>query len=131
MTAPDKQTIVLKLSEPNVTLYSLLGHSGLGYFYIMPKEAANTASTTRRTRRMGERAVLPDEVQRHELNFKRNPNFKRAALKDNEPYIEEIYEPIITDNSQVAGADAHRRASTRPTSRRTRCFSSRQTRRTC
>ena len=36
-----------------------------------------------------------------QLRFKRNPNFKRAALKDNEPYIDEIYDPVITDNSQV------------------------------
>ena len=35
------------------------------------------------------------------LKFKRNPGFKRAALKDNEPYIDEIEMPVIPDTAQV------------------------------
>src|SRR5215213_9283308 len=101
ITAPDKQTIVLKLSEPNVTLYSLLGHSGLGYFYIMPKEAADPSKYDPKNTAMATGPFYLQKFSDTELNFKRNPGFKRAALKDNEPYIDEIYDPVITDNSQV------------------------------
>jgi ABC-type transport system substrate-binding protein len=101
VTAPDKQTIVLKLSEPNVTLFTLLGHSGLGYFYIMPKEAANTATYDPRNQGLASGPFYLTSFNDTQLNFKRNPGFKRQALKDGEPYLDEIYEPIIPDNSQV------------------------------
>jgi len=101
ITAPDKQTIVMKLSEPNVTLYTLLGHSGLGYLYIMPKEAADTAKYDPKNTAIASGPYYLAQFNDTQLNFKRNTGFKRAALKDNEPYIDEIYDPVITDNSQV------------------------------
>ena len=42
ITAPDKQTIVIKLGRAQRhAVLTLLAHSGLGYLYIMPKEAAD------------------------------------------------------------------------------------------
>jgi ABC-type transport system substrate-binding protein len=82
-------------------LYSLLAHSGLGYFYIMPKEAADTSKYDPKNTAMATGPFYLTKFSDTELNYKRNPGFKRQALKDNEPYIDEIYEPIITDNSQV------------------------------
>jgi ABC-type transport system substrate-binding protein len=101
VTAPDKQTIVMKLAEPNVTLFTLLGHSGLGYLYIMPKEAGDTAVYDVKNTGLASGPYYVTSFKDTELRFKRNPNFKRQALKDNEPYIDEIYDPIIPDNAQV------------------------------
>lgn len=101
VTAPDKQTIVLKLAEPNVTLFTLLGHAGLGYFYIVPKEAADQTKYDPRNTGVASGPYYVTQFDETQLRFKRNPNFKRAALKDNEPYIEEIYEPTIPDISQL------------------------------
>jgi ABC-type transport system substrate-binding protein len=44
-----------------------------------------------------------------EYRWKKNPNFKRPALTNGEPFIDEIYEPVITEPATgtaqfVAGA---------------------------
>ena len=101
ITAPDKQTIVLKLSEPNAGIYTLLAQAGLGYLYIMPKETADISKYDPKKMAAATGPYYLTELDDTKLRFKRNPNFKRVALKDNEPYIDEIFEPIIPDASQV------------------------------
>jgi ABC-type transport system substrate-binding protein len=101
ITAPDKQTIVLKMSEPNAGIFTLLAQAGLGYLYILPKEAADQSKYDPRTMAMATGPYYLTEVDDTKLRFMRNPNFKRAALKNNEPYIDEIFEPIIPNSSQV------------------------------
>jgi ABC-type transport system substrate-binding protein len=101
ITAPDKQTLVLKLAEPNAGIYTLLAQSGLGYFYIMPKETADLSKYDPKKTAAATGPYYLTALDDTQMRFKRNPNFKRAALKDNEPYIDEIFSPIITDNSQV------------------------------
>ena len=67
----------------------------------MPKEAADVSKYDPKNTAMATGPFYLQKFSDTELNFKRNPGFKRAALKDNEPYIDEIYDPVITDNSQV------------------------------
>jgi ABC-type transport system substrate-binding protein len=101
ITAPDKQTLVLKLSEPNAGIFTLLAQSGLGYLYIMPKEAEDLNKYDPKKAAAATGPFYLTELDDTKIRMKRNPNFKRVSLKDNEPYIDEIFEPIIPDNSQV------------------------------
>ena len=95
LTAPDKQTIVIKLAEPNVTIFTLLGHTGLGSFWVVPKEAGDTSKMDLARDSIGSGPYYMTVGNETELRFKRNPNFKRASLKDGEPYIDEIFEPVM------------------------------------
>jgi ABC-type transport system substrate-binding protein len=101
ITTPNKQTVVLKLSEPNAGIFTLLAQAGLGYLYIMPKETADPAKYDPKTMAAGTGPFYLTRLDDTQLRFKRNPNFKRVAIKDNAPFIDEIFEPIIPDNSQV------------------------------
>jgi ABC-type transport system substrate-binding protein len=95
VTAPDKNTVQIRMAEPNATIFTLLGHSGLGSFWIVPKEAAQIDIGNNP---IGTGPYYVSEL-RPELRivYKKNPNFKRASLKDNQPYIEEVQTPIILE----------------------------------
>jgi peptide/nickel transport system substrate-binding protein len=102
VTATDKSTVVIKLNEPNSTLYTLLGLAGLGTFWIIPKEAADEARLNVKTQPLGSGPYYLTESNEVNIRFKKNPNFKRASLKNNEPYIEEIYTPVIVDPATLS-----------------------------
>ena len=97
MTAPDKQTLVFKLANPNATILPSLGSDVLGTLYIFPKEAQDPNQMDIPRKAIGTGPYYLTEGSDTIYAWKRNPNFKRAALKDNEPYIDEIREPVITD----------------------------------
>jgi peptide/nickel transport system substrate-binding protein len=102
VTATDKSTVVIKLNEPNSTLYTLLGLAGLGTFWIIPKEAADEARLNVKTQPLGSGPYYLTESNEVNIRFKKNPNFKRSSLKNNEPYIEEIYTPVIVDPATLS-----------------------------
>jgi len=98
ITAPDKRTVVIKLAEPNVTLFSLLGSDVLGSMYIMPKESGSMYDPARVSIGSGPYYLVDNTEVKY--SWKRNPNFKRSRLKNGEPFIDEIQEPVILDQAQ-------------------------------
>ncbi len=103
MTAPDKNTVVIKLAEPNATIFTLLGHNGLGSLFILPKEAADTNQLDVKGTLLGSGPYQATEANTSvNFQFKKNPNFKRSSLKHGEPYIEEIHTPVIPDPATLS-----------------------------
>ncbi|HLF77629.1 MAG TPA: ABC transporter substrate-binding protein [Dehalococcoidia bacterium] len=98
VTAPDKNTVVVKLKEPDVTVMQGLATDRIGTMYILPKEAGDKFDPDRDAYGSGPFYILPDKSE-ISYRWKRNPNFKRSKLKDNEPYLDEIYEPVIPDTA--------------------------------
>lgn len=93
--ASDSRTVVIKLAEPNVTIFSLLAHEGLGSFWIVPKEA-DTMDIGNNPAGTG--PYYPTElVPESRIVYTKNPHFKRSRLKNNEPYIETVETPIILE----------------------------------
>jgi peptide/nickel transport system substrate-binding protein len=112
VTALDKQTVQLKLAEPNATIFTLLGLAGLGGFWIVPKEAASFDVANKP---LGSGPYMITDLQPElRVVYKKNPNFKRSTLKNNEPYIEEIQTPMIleaaTRSAQFRAGNIHQTA---------------------
>jgi ABC-type transport system substrate-binding protein len=101
MEAPDARTVVVHMAEPNATLYSLLGTEVLGSMYILAKEGADPAvlDIARKPIGTGPYYLVEDSEVRYA--WAKNPNFRRTKLKDGEPYIDRIEEPVIPE--QAAG----------------------------
>jgi ABC-type transport system substrate-binding protein len=97
MTAPDKQTVVIKLAKPNALIFAALGTDVLGTMYIIPKEAADANVLDPARTAIGTGPYYLTEFTDASYRWKKNPNFKRAKLKDGEPYIDEIWEPVLPD----------------------------------
>jgi len=96
----DKQTVQIKLKEPNATIFTLLGLSGLGGFWIVPKESADTRALDIGNKPIGTGPYYVTELlPEARVVYKKNPNFKRSTLKNNEPYIEEIQTPMVLEAS--------------------------------
>jgi ABC-type transport system substrate-binding protein len=98
VTALDKQTLQLKLAEPNATIYTLLGLAGLGSLWIVPKESADAKVLDVGNKPLGTGPYYVTELlPESRVVYKRNPNFKRSTLKNGEPYIDEIQTPMILE----------------------------------
>jgi ABC-type transport system substrate-binding protein len=102
MAATDARTVTIKMAEPNAMIYSLLGHNGLGSLWIIPKDAEDEARLDIARNPRGSGPYYLTESSEVNMRFLKNPNFKRASLKNNEPYIEEIFEPVITDTATIS-----------------------------
>jgi ABC-type transport system substrate-binding protein len=102
ITAPDKRTVVIKLKEPDATIFQLLSTDRLGTLYIIPKEGADVSKFDIDRVAIGSGPFYMTEASEINYRWKRNPNFKRAKLKDNEPYLDEVYEPVIPDISAAS-----------------------------
>jgi ABC-type transport system substrate-binding protein len=89
---------VIKLKEPDATVMQQLATDRIGTMYILPKEAGDKFDPDRDAFGPGPFYILPDKSE-ISYRWKKNPNFKRAKLKDNEPYLDEIYEPVIPDTA--------------------------------
>ncbi len=98
VTAPDKTTVVIKVKEPDATVMQLLSTDRIGTMYIMPKEAGDKFDPDRDAYGSGPFYILPDKSE-ISYRWQKNPNFKRAKLKDSEPYLDQIYEPVIPDTA--------------------------------
>jgi ABC-type transport system substrate-binding protein len=98
VTALDKSTVQFKLAEPNATIYTLLGLAGLGSLWIVPKESADAKALDVANKPLGTGPYYVSELlPESRVIYKKNPNFKRTTLKNNEPYIEEIRTPMILE----------------------------------
>jgi ABC-type transport system substrate-binding protein len=107
ITAPDKSTVVIKLAAPDATALPLLASDRLGTMFIMPKEAADQSKFDVRNTAIGSGPFYVTEASEVSYRWKRNPNFKRVSLKNNEPFVDEVHEPVIPE---VATATAQLRA---------------------
>jgi ABC-type transport system substrate-binding protein len=99
MEAPDRQTVVINMAEPNATIFSLLGTDVLGSMYIIPREGGAGGFEIARTA-IGSGPYYMTESSEVSTRWRKNPNFRRASLRNNEPFIEEIHEPVIPDQAQ-------------------------------
>jgi ABC-type transport system substrate-binding protein len=95
MEAPDKQTIVIKMAKPDVTIFPALGSDVLGSLYIIPKEGDGGFEIPRTAIGSGPFYMTGNSEVMY--SWKKNPNFKRAKLTNGEPFIDEIEEPVVTD----------------------------------
>ena len=107
--APDSTTIVMKMVRPDVTVFPNLATEVLGGLYILAKEAADESVIDVQREAIGTGPYYMTENSEVEYRWKKNPHFKRPALSNGEPFIDEIYEPVITDSAAgtaqfVAGA---------------------------
>jgi ABC-type transport system substrate-binding protein len=107
--ALDRRTVQIKLAEPNATIYTLLGLAGLGGFWIVPKEAEGFDLGNNP---VGSGPYMVSELAPElRIVYRKNPNFKRSTLRNNEPYIEEVQTPIIleaaTRSAQFRAGNLH------------------------
>ncbi|HEX5140853.1 MAG TPA: ABC transporter substrate-binding protein [Dehalococcoidia bacterium] len=100
VTAADPKTVVIKMSEPNATIFSLLGTEVLGSMYILAKEAADPSKIDVKLKPIGTGPYYLTEDSEVKYSWKKNPNFKRAKLTNGEPFVDEIQEPVIPDQAQ-------------------------------
>ncbi len=111
ITAPDKRTIVVKIAEPNSAIFTLLGLGGLGTLFIVPKEAADTSKLDIARQPLGSGPFYITDSNEVNIRYKRNPNFKRASLKSNEPWLDEVFTPVIpniaTASAQFRSGQVH------------------------
>jgi ABC-type transport system substrate-binding protein len=93
--AVDASTVRINLAKPDATIYTILGLSGLGSLWIVPKESADfdVANNPLGSGPYMVTELLPEA----RVVYEKNPNFKRSTLKDNEPYIERIETPMILE----------------------------------
>ena len=97
--APDKKTVVIKLSEPDATVMQQLATDRLGSMFIIPKEGGDKFEIARVAIGSGPFYAAESDQSEVSYKWKRNPNFKRSALKNSEPFLDEIYEPVITETA--------------------------------
>jgi ABC-type transport system substrate-binding protein len=98
ITTPDKRTVIIKMAEPNVTIFSLLGTDVLGSMYVMPRESGSQYDPARVSIGSGPYYLVDNTETKY--SWKKNLNFKRSRLKNGEPFIDEIQEPVILDQAQ-------------------------------
>jgi peptide/nickel transport system substrate-binding protein len=101
--APDATTVVIKLAQPDVTIFPALATQILGGMYLLPKEAADETVIDIPRQAIGTGPYYLTEDSEVSYRWKKNPNFSRPALTNGEPFIDEIFEPVITDRA-AAGA---------------------------
>jgi ABC-type transport system substrate-binding protein len=99
MEAPDRTTVVVTLAQPDVTIFSALGTEVLGSLYLLPKEAADESVIDIPRQAIGTGPYYLTEDSEVSYRWKKNPNFSRPALTNGEPFIDEIFEPVITDTA--------------------------------
>jgi peptide/nickel transport system substrate-binding protein len=96
ITSPDDKTIIIKLAQPNATIFTSLANLALGTFYILPKEATDGRMDVK-TQAIGTGPFyVTTELNSIEYKWAKNPNFTRFG---DLPYVDEIHEPILTETS--------------------------------
>jgi peptide/nickel transport system substrate-binding protein len=97
ITAPDDHTIVIEMVRPDITVFANLATEVLGGLYVLPKEAADESAVDVQRMAIGTGPFYMTENSEVSYRWKKNPNFKRPALTNGEPFIDEIHEPVITE----------------------------------
>lgn len=100
ISALDERTVEIKLAEPDATVFSLLSTDRIGTMYIIPKEAADPDVFDVRHTAIGSGPFYVTEASEIGYRWTRNPNFKRAGLSNDEPFVDEIHEPVIPEVAQ-------------------------------
>jgi peptide/nickel transport system substrate-binding protein len=99
MTAPDKQTVVIKMAQPVGIFQHLMSNTQAGNMFILPKEAADPNLLDLRRTQLG---TGPWQLDKYEpsigYTYKRNPGFgqDRRGLGQL-PYIDQMDSAIVTE----------------------------------
>jgi len=94
-TAPDAKTIVIKLKEPNASIFSGFSSQLQGQFFIMPREADGGFDVRRNPIGAGT-YYLSQYTPSASVEYTRNPK-----SYDKQAYAAKIETPIISENAQV------------------------------
>lgn len=92
--APDSNTIVMQMAHPDVAVFANLATEVLGGLYVLPKDGIDPQREA-----VGTGPYYMTENSEVEYRWKKNPNFKRPKLTNGEPFIDEIFEPVVTDTA--------------------------------
>lgn len=93
LTAPDKQTVVMKLKQFDASLIQLL--TAWDHFYIMPRESDGGFNPETEIRGHGP-WILEEYVPSARVTWARNPDY---YVKDR-PFPDRLERPIVVDYSQ-------------------------------
>jgi ABC-type transport system substrate-binding protein len=97
--APDKQTVVIKLNQPNAVILSLLARQTPGSFYLLPKEAADESVLDITKKPIGTGFMYLSEFEPSvRMVLKRNPGFQN--FDGDLPYLDAIELPLISETAQ-------------------------------
>jgi peptide/nickel transport system substrate-binding protein len=97
MTALDDRTVVIKLSEPDATLFGLLAQVRAGNFYVLPREAE---SLDIRNRSVGSGPWMMKEWAPGRGAFlKRNPGYGQDHRGADLPYMDEWHYPEMSETA--------------------------------
>jgi ABC-type transport system substrate-binding protein len=101
VTNPDNRTVVIKLSAPNATVFSLLAQTNPGTFFVVPKESADEKVLDLRTNPIGSGPWYLSEWAPG-IGYKqtKNPGFKQDKRGDI-PILAEIENPTIQEYAVV------------------------------
>jgi len=93
MTAPDPNTLVVKLAQPDASALTMLGSSA--HLYILPKEA-ESGFDPRNTVRGSSAWTLEKYQQSVGFTYAKNPNWYRT----DRPFADKIELPIVPEYAQ-------------------------------
>ncbi len=96
MTAIDDRTVVIKLSQPDATLFGLLAQVRAGNFYVLPKEADKV--DYRNTSIGSGMWMMKNWAPGQGAYLERNPGYHQHPLGDNLPYLDEWHYPEMPDS---------------------------------
>ncbi len=95
VSAPDQQTVVLKLAFPDADLLTLLAATAAGNFHVLPREADGGFDIRKENRGSGP-YYMSDYVPSVKIEYKRSPNYYLS----NEAFVETWEVPILTEYAQ-------------------------------
>jgi ABC-type transport system substrate-binding protein len=103
ITAPDKQTVVMKLKQPFAPILISLGNGSVSYLYILPKEGKGGAIDFFKYQYGGGPYLIDRYEPSVRMTLKRNPNYELRDTEFKRPYADAVDLPIIPDpSSQLA-----------------------------
>jgi len=97
MTATDDRTLVIKLSQPDATLFGLLAQVRAGNFYVLPREAEKI--DYRNTSIGSGPWMMKNWAPGQGAYLERNPGYHQNVNGENLPYLDEWHYPEMPDSS--------------------------------
>jgi peptide/nickel transport system substrate-binding protein len=97
MSATDDRTLVIKLSQPDATLFGLLAQVRAGNFYVLPKEADKV--DYRNTSIGSGPWMMKNWAPGQGAYLERNPGYHQHNLGPDLPYLAEWHYPEMPDSS--------------------------------
>jgi ABC-type transport system substrate-binding protein len=97
MTALDDRTVVIKLAEPDATLFGLLAQVRAGNFYVLPREAEQIDI---KSKSVGSGPWMVKEwTPGSGIKLKRNPGYGQDHRGPDLPYMDEWHYPEMSETA--------------------------------